>query len=249
MKLAKIFNSFLSISLVTVSLVGFAPSTHASASDSALTPAEYIEFLKEGAPNTYANSIAPASSDTSTPLTQFEDLSPEQQQKFVDLISDPDIMLKAIDGDSTFPEVQVNDDDTNVQVNGLTAAASTSFFPIVYNRSVQVLGITIFRGAITGQFKRDPSTKRVYAASENTWRFIITDNLNPLLQTTKPYADSHYVSTYTAGGIGNDFHGKGAFTFSFGPIKGYSIKTGICNGTSVYYADGTGHSLIATEEN
>lgn len=192
MKKRNIFLLLLGLITITFCL---APK-NIQATETTYTVSEYKHFLQTNYPEH---------------LSEFEQLSQQQQQEVVDKILDP----------NTYQESNFIETERRVQLRAATATRS------VWGRSgVYVGNFAILEYEVGGTYASNGSrATKIYSSYA-----IITRNLNPLTQTTN-ISKGAWIQN-------GNFNLQAKFDYKTGPLKGLSIQIGVIN--AVFTSNGYG---------
>lgn len=144
-------------------------------------------------------------------LSEFEQLSQQQQQEVIDKILDP----------NTYQESNFIETEQRVQLRAATANRS-----VWGRRGVYVGNFAIIEYEVGGTYASNGSrATKIYSSYA-----IITRNLSPLTQTSN-ISKSAWIQN-------GNFNLQAKFDYKIGPLKGLSIQTGVIN--AVFTSNGYG---------
>ncbi|MEL7571076.1 MAG: hypothetical protein AAGU14_11040 [Eubacteriaceae bacterium] len=235
------------ISTLTILSVIFTSSTFCFAGNSvditqdvahSITTDSYLKYMQDSLSSTKDATVA---ADLKTNISKYKSLSKDDQQKFINYISDETLMKNAINklsnlstsnhkstslesGDVFITAESIKSSSVNIK-----AASAATRYTITYKPKVVVLGITIFQTTNTLVYMATSST----VDSIVSFNAYVSKNYNPLMGATFKNK-----STYVSDNVANaqiDI----VFTWSY---KIGEIITGSCRMYTRGYPGGSGVS-------
>ena len=182
------------ISILTILSIILTSSTFCFAGNSSdatqgITPSGYIKFLQDNLSSTKDVTVA---ADLKADISKFKSLSKDDQQKFIDYISDETLMKDVINKLSNISAISTSDFNSTaleggdvyvtaeiVKTSSVNARASSEDerYIITYKPKAVVLGITIFQTTNTLIYRGTSSTVN----SITSFDAYISKNYNPLM--------------------------------------------------------------------
>ncbi|WP_312652962.1 hypothetical protein [Aminipila sp.] len=183
------------ISFLTILAIVFASSTVCFAGNSInetqnITPTSYIKYMQDKLSSAKHSKDAAAIAIAESNISKFKSLSKEEQQKFINYISDPTLMKKAINnlsdlsttanestslknGDICITSECLDSSSLKSSLKASNGAEKT--YTISYQPKMEVLGITIFETINTLKYKG--TSKKV--TSITSFKSYVAVNYNP----------------------------------------------------------------------
>jgi hypothetical protein len=234
----KLLGNYITISILSLTLViGILalPNFNVAKADSltdapssnfpsALTVKDYEDYLQNYSTQDAIDSgVDPnvaykAVEDSKTALHQFESLSSEAKQRFVNQLSNPinipQNVASSLDLGSK-KQIQVIDTKTNT-VLSLKAASSTASHQVSYTGNIKIFGVSETSYYVSvGYHVRSGYVTGIYSSSG-----YVAHNYNPLTQTELSDKNSWITASKKHAAT------RSVFSYSVGPVKGLSAQLG-----------------------